>query len=317
MQLYVLRATHHVSGECKAKKLELSATIRPMKKLHLSTSINAPVQKVWNAVVTKELYEQWTAAFMPGSTFEGKWEQGAEMRFLGPSNTEARDGMFSMIAEVRKHGFISIKHLGMITNGVVDTTSPAVKEWTPSFENYTFKATPTGTEFILDMDAPDAFYDMFMDMWPRALERLKEVVETGKSSWIDTSTLITAPLEKVWEYYTKPEHITNWAFASDNWEAPAAENDLRVGGRFKTVMAAKDKSAQFDFTGSYTAVKPHELLKYTLDDGRKVIVSFSPAGPHVQVAVAFQAESENSRELQQTGWQAILENFKKYVEKGT
>ncbi len=288
-----------------------------MRKLHLTTSINAPVEKVWNAVVSKDLYEQWTAAFMPGSTFEGTWEQGSEMRFLGPGETGARDGMFSMIAEARKNEFISIKHLGLITSGVVDTTSPAVKEWTPSFENYTFTSTPSGTEFTLDMDVADNFYDMFMQMWPHALERLKEVVETGKSTWIDIGTFIAAPLSKVWEYYTKPEHIVQWGFASDDWEAPAAENDLRVGGRFKTVMAAKDKSAQFDFTGVYTAVKPQERIEYTIDDGRKVRVSFSDHGSQVQVAASFQAESENSLEQQQTGWQAILDNFKKYVEKGT
>lgn len=287
-----------------------------MRKLNLTQSINAPVEKVWNAVVSKDLYEQWTAAFMPGSTFEGTWETGAEMRFLGPSNTEARDGMFSMIAEVRRHEYISIKHLGMITNGVVDTTSDAVKEWAPSFENYTFKATPTGTEFILDMDVADSYYDMFMQMWPHALERLKEVVETGSSSWIDIGTFISAPLSKVWEYYTKPEHIVQWGFASDDWEAPAAENDLRVGGRFKTVMAAKDKSAQFDFTGVYTAVKPQEFIAYTIDDGRKVRVNFAEYGTQVQVAASFQGETENSHELQKQGWQAILDNFKKHVEKG-
>lgn len=286
-----------------------------MRKLHLTISINAPVEKVWNAVVTKELYELWAAAFMPGSTFEGKWEQGAEMRFLGPNGTGGVDGMFSTIAEVKKDAFISIKHLGIIGNGVVDTTSAAVKDWAPSFENYTFRKTATGTEFILDMDVAESFYDMFAQIWPKALDRLKEVAETGTSSWISIAAPINAPLEKVWEYYTKPEHITNWAFASDDWEAPSAENDLRVGGRFKTVMAAKNKSAQFDFTGIYTAVKERELIEYSMDDGRKASVAFFEQGPVVQVTTSFQAESENSRELQESGWQAILNNFKKYVEK--
>ena len=89
---------------------------------------------------------------------------------------------------------------------------------------------------------------------------------------------ISAPLSKVWELWTTPEHIVRWAFASDDWEAPRAENDLRVGGKFTTVMAAKDKSASFDFTGVYTKVKEHELVAYILDDGRNVSVQFQPAG---------------------------------------
>ena len=103
--------------------------------------------------------------------------------------------------------------------------------------------------------------------------------------------------------------------ASDDWEAPHAENDVKTGGKFKTTMAAKDKSAQFDFTGVYTQVKPNELLEYTMDDGRKASVAFSktPQGT-TQIIVTFDMEQENSRELQRDGWQAILNNFKKHVE---
>lgn len=82
---------------------------------------------------------------------------------------------------------------------------------------------------------------------------------------ITIEAVLNASISKAWEYWSKPDHITKWAFADDTWEAPAAENDLRVGGKFKTVMAAKDKSASFDFTGTYTAVKEHELIKYTMD----------------------------------------------------
>ena len=83
---------------------------------------------------------------------------------------------------------------------------------------------------------------------------------------ITVETIVKAPLSKVWEYWNKPEHIVHWAFAADDWEAPAAENDLRVGGKFKTVMAAKDKSASFDFGGVYTVVKENELIEYDMDD---------------------------------------------------
>ena len=131
---------------------------------------------------------------------------------------------------------------------------------------------------------------------------------------ITVKTVINAPITKVWECWNKPEHITGWAFASNDWEAPAAENDLREGGRFKTVMAAKDKSSSFDFTGTYTAVKDNELVEYDMDDGRHVKVGFVETPEGVKVTEIFDPENENSLEMQRSGWQAILDNFKKYVE---
>lgn len=131
---------------------------------------------------------------------------------------------------------------------------------------------------------------------------------------ITVQTTINAPMEKVWEYWNKPEHITGWAFASDDWEAPAAENDLSVGGKFKTRMQAKDKSSGFDFEGTYTAVKENELIEYDMSDGRHVKVEFEEISDGVKVTETFDPESENTEEIQRFGWQAILGNFKKYVE---
>lgn len=132
---------------------------------------------------------------------------------------------------------------------------------------------------------------------------------------ITVETIVNSPLAKVWEAWTKPEHITKWAFASDDWEAPSAENDLREGGRFKTVMAAKDGSAGFDFTGTYTEVKENELIEYDMDgDSRHVKVEFGEVPEGVKVVVTFDPENENSEEIQRGGWQAISDNFKKYVE---
>jgi len=143
---------------------------------------------------------------------------------------------------------------------------------------------------------------------------------------ITIETVIHAPIDKVWECWNKPEHITNWAFASDDWEAPHAENDVRVGGKFKTVMAAKDKSTSFDFTGMYTAVKENELIEYDMDDpegvaarpygagARHVKTEFKETSEGVKVTETFDPENENSVEVQRSGWQAILDNFKKYVE---
>ncbi len=134
------------------------------------------------------------------------------------------------------------------------------------------------------------------------------------SQSITVQTTINAPIEKVWECWTAPEHITQWAFASDDWEAPAAENDLREGGKFSTTMAAKDKSASFDFNGVYTVVKTHERIEYTIEDGREVKIEFAETPEGVVITETFEMENENSEEMQRAGWQAIMNNFKKHVE---
>ncbi len=131
---------------------------------------------------------------------------------------------------------------------------------------------------------------------------------------ITVETIINAPVSKVWDYWNQPEHITQWAFASDDWEAPAAENDVRVGGKFKTTMAAKDKSEIFDFAGTYSAVQEHSLIEYDMEDGRHVKIEFQTAPEGVKVIETFDPENENPEDMQRAGWQAILDNFKKHVE---
>lgn len=131
---------------------------------------------------------------------------------------------------------------------------------------------------------------------------------------ITVETMIKAPIEKVWECWTSPEHITKWCFAGDDWEAPYAENDVRIGGKFKTRMAAKDKSAGFDFEGVYSHVKENELIEYDMSDGRHVKIEFAEVPEGVRVTETFDPETENSEELQRNGWQSILDSFKGYAE---
>ena len=131
---------------------------------------------------------------------------------------------------------------------------------------------------------------------------------------ITVENTINASMEKVWDFWTQPEHITKWYFASNDWHAPAAENDLRVGGKFKTKMAAKDGSFGFDFEGEYTFVKEHEIIEYKLADGRKVKTTFLTSENVVTVSESFDPETENPIEIQKGGWQAILDNFKKHTE---
>lgn len=139
-------------------------------------------------------------------------------------------------------------------------------------------------------------------------------MEQTSRNVITVNNTINAPVKKVWEYWTKPEHITLWNNASDDWYTPSAENDLRVGGKFIARMEAKDGSMGFDFGGVYDAVKENEYIEYTMDDGRKVIVHFTSKGDQTDVVESFDAEETNSIDMQRDGWQAILNNFKKYTE---
>lgn len=139
-------------------------------------------------------------------------------------------------------------------------------------------------------------------------------METNEKTTIKVQTVINAPVEKVWKFWTDPEHIIHWNYARDDWHSPSAENDLWVGGKFSVRMEAKDGSTGFDFGGVYKTVKVNERIEYILGDGRKVRVDFTKAGSDTKLVETFEPESENSIEIQQSGWQAILDNFKKYVE---
>lgn len=131
---------------------------------------------------------------------------------------------------------------------------------------------------------------------------------------ITIETTVNAPIETVWDVWNKPEHITRWAFASQDWEAPHAENDLRTGGSFKTRMQAKDGSEGFDFEGVYTNVEDEKLIEYDMPDGRHIKITFEKTPEGVKITETFDPESKNSEDLQRAGWQAILDNFKKYTE---
>lgn len=132
---------------------------------------------------------------------------------------------------------------------------------------------------------------------------------------ITVQATINAPVEIVWQMWTLPEHITKWCFASDDWHCPAAENDARTGGKFSSTMAAKDGSFSFEFGGVYDEVIANKLIKYSMGDGRKVSIAFTmDEDDQTTVTETFDPESQNPIEMQRGGWQAILNNFKKYVE---
>lgn len=150
-----------------------------MQNLHFSIQINAPVERVWDVLLSDATFREWTAPFAPGSYYEGSWEQGSNIRFLAPEEDGTLSGMLSRIAENRPHEFISIEHYGAINKGVEDTTSDDVKKWAGMHENYTLRDIGAGkTEVLIDVGvASEEEKDMFARMWPEALEKLKQLAE--------------------------------------------------------------------------------------------------------------------------------------------
>ena len=133
-------------------------------------------------------------------------------------------------------------------------------------------------------------------------------------SKIQIEATIAAPVSKTWSYWTEPKHITQWNFAAPEWQCPKASNDLKVGGKYFARMEAKDGSFGFDFEATYNEVADQKKIVYTMLDGRKVTTTFEPQGSSTKVVSVFDAEKENSEEMQKNGWQAILNNFKSYTE---
>ncbi|MBS1519008.1 MAG: SRPBCC family protein [Bacteroidetes bacterium] len=139
-------------------------------------------------------------------------------------------------------------------------------------------------------------------------------MEQGKKIIITVSTTVKSNTERVWQYWTEPEHIVKWNYASEDWHTPSAVNDLRKGGKFLSRMEAKDGSTGFDLEGVYDEVVEHELIEFTMGDERKVKIVFINKGDNTEIVESFETEDINSAEMQRNGWQAILDNFKKYAE---
>ncbi len=133
-------------------------------------------------------------------------------------------------------------------------------------------------------------------------------------NYITIQATLDVPVDIAWRLWSEPEHIVRWNAASDDWHTTKAENDLQEGGRFSSRMEAKDGSMGFDFWGNYDRIVLHRHIDSTLGDGRKVKTTFSAIDNQTDIVQSFEAENENSIELQRAGWQAILNNFKSYAE---
>ncbi len=131
---------------------------------------------------------------------------------------------------------------------------------------------------------------------------------------ITVESIIEAPIDMVWDFWTKPEHVMHWNFASNDWHCPRANSDFNIGGEFHYIMAAKDGSVEFDFCGTFTKIIDKTFIEIFLEDGRELNIQFESEGSSTKIIETFEPEEVNSMELQKQGWQAILDNFKSYTE---
>jgi hypothetical protein len=151
-----------------------------MKKLQFKVSINAPVDKVYDCMLginSKSTYEQWTALFNPTSTYEGSWDKGSKMLFVGVDEKGEKGGMVSRIAENISNRFVSVQHYGLIQADKEITEGPEVEKWANGFENYSFEENNGITTVTVDLDTTEEFLDYMNETYPKALDKLKEICE--------------------------------------------------------------------------------------------------------------------------------------------
>lgn len=280
-----------------------------MKIITGTIEIQASPETIWDAITKDYWYRIWTSAFTPGSRFKGTWETGNNIYFMAPNEEGMMNGIASLVKNATPYKSIHLEHQGLYMDGIVDTESEEAKKWAPSFEKYFLENNGEYTTFQYELQAQEEWADDMEKMWESAMQELKKCCENRIMVFAD----IKSPIEIVWEKWNTPEDITKWAFASDDWHCPKAINDLSIGGKFVTTMAAKDASTSFDFSGTYSEVRNLDSIAYEMEDGRKVWIFFYAHEAGTRVVEIFDPETENSKEMQKEGWQAIINNFAKHV----
>lgn len=282
-----------------------------MEKISFQVKINAAKEKVWNCLWDLIYYQTWTSVFAETSTvITDNWKEGSKILFVDHSGNV----MVSKVLSNKENDTMTFQHQGMIKDGIEDTTSDEMKAWSGATESYHVVEHDGTTTLSASLDSNEQMKDFFSSTFPLALEKVKGLAEGTIKPIITVIATVNAPVSKVWESWTKPDHITKWNQANDDWHCPASTNDVKTGGKFSTTMAAKDGSFSFEFGGDYNEVKENEMIAATMSDGRMWKTYFKPNENTTTVIERFEAEAMNSLELQQGGWQAILNNFKKYTE---
>ncbi len=277
-----------------------------MKTKTFNIDIKAPKEKVWYSLWDDENYRDWTKVFSEGSHAVSDWQEGSTIHFMDPSGS----GMHSKIAVNKPFTEMTFKHLSDVKDNVVQPEGT----WSNAEEKYILTENNGTTNLSASVEITEEFEDFFNSAFPNAMQRIKEIAESNDVKPITVYTSVESPLEKVWDCFTQPEHIVNWNFASDDWCCPKMENDLRVGGKFSSTMASKDETTSFDFEGTYQEVEKHKKIVSSMADGRKVTVRFNELEGKVILTENFDPEHTNPLDMQRSGWQAILDNFKKYTE---
>lgn len=278
-----------------------------MKKLVFNTQINASKEKVWFSLWDDENYENWTTVYCDGFYAVSSWEAGSKIYFLSPSG----DGMYSKITSKKPFDSITFKHVGNLINFKEMPLDEETKLWTESDEHYSLTEENGITQLTITINSLDHYIAFYEGVIPKALEKIKAIAENPVIKSIAVRTTIEASIEKVWDFFTQPEHIIKWNFASDDWYCPTAENKFEVGGKFNYTMASKNEAIAFDLEGVYEQIETYKKIIYRLTDGRKIVVKFEILNSTVILTQIFEPENINAIDLQRKGWQAILVNFKK------
>lgn len=274
------------------------------EKLNFEIFIDASLTKVWQVLWNDTTYRRWTATFSNGSYAVSDWKEGSKIHFLTP----AGDGMFSVISVCNPKKQMTFTHLGEIKGFAEQGES----EWSGMEETYKLSEENKRVKLLIELDSSPEFKEYFAGVFPKALQMVKILAENVVELTVEVE--INATVNKVWKMWTTPEDICKWNNASEDWHTTRAENDLRSGGSFLSRMEAKDGCFGFDFTGSHIEVTDGKLIASVMSDGRKMNVTFISDGNKTKVIETFEAENENTLDLQQAGWQAILNSFKKYAE---
>jgi uncharacterized protein YndB with AHSA1/START domain len=273
--------------------------------VNFSKEINAKPEYVWYALWNATNYKNWTTAFSEGESFaKTDWKEGSNVHFV---NGEG-DGIYAKIESNKPFEKMIFEHIGAVVKNVEQGPDEA---WKDAKEQYFLSEKDGKTTLEVSLDTVAEYKSFFEETFPIALEKVKIISE---EFYLHISAAVDKPLAQIWNCFNSSEHIIHWNFAADTWHCPSSIVDLQVGGKFNNVMAAKDGSFSFDFEGTYTEVNHQKSIKYILADDRKVSVDFEEKDGKTLIKSSFQPETENTLELQEGGWQAILNNFKAYAE---
>lgn len=292
------------------------------KTITVRREFDAERQLVWDAWTKAELLDQWWAPKpYRNRTKTMDFREGGHWLYAMISPKEEVHWCRADYLKIEHRRRFSATDAFCDEAGNINETFPRA-QWNNVFTDHAGNMTLVNItitygdladlEKVLAMGFQDGF-TMGLGNLDELLLTLKQHTKMNQNK-ITIEALISAPTERVWEIWTEPAHITRWNFATDEWHCPRAENDLRVGGKYFARMEAKDGGMGFDFEAVYDEVVAYKTMTYTLADGRQVTTAFENAGGATKVVTTFDAEADNPADMQRAGWQAILNNFKRYTE---